>query len=44
MGWFKWAGHDSRDFGMQVEHIPGIPTPSRTLTSFDVPGPTGTLH
>ena len=44
MGWFKWAGHDSRDFGMQVEHIPGIPTPSRTLNSFDVPGHNGTLH
>ena len=44
MGWFKWAGHDSRDFGMQVEHIPGIPTPSRTLNSFNVPGHNGTLH
>ena len=44
MGWFKWAGHDSRDFGMQVEHIPGIPTPARTLNSFDVPGHNGTLH
>ena len=44
MGWFKFDGKDSREFGLQVEHIPAIPTPERILNEFSVPGRNGVLH
>lgn len=44
MGWFKFDGKDSREFGLQIEHIPVIPTPERILNEFSVPGRNGVLH
>src|SRR5699024_7591964 len=44
MGWFKFDGRDSRELGLQVEHIPAIPTPERILNEFSVPGRNGVLH
>lgn len=44
MGWFKFDGRDSREFGIRVEHIPGIPVPVRSVTEHTVPGRSGVLH
>lgn len=44
MGWFKFGGHDSREFELRVEHYPVIPTPERSTTAMDVPGRNGMLY
>ena len=44
MGWFKFDGRDSRDFGLRIEHIPGIPSPVKSVTEYTVPGRNGVLH
>lgn len=44
MGWFKFGGHDCREFELRIEHYPSIPTPERQTEAFPVPGRNGTLY
>ena len=44
MGWFKFGGHDCREFELRIEHYPSIPTPERQTEPFNVPGRNGTLY
>lgn len=44
MGWFRFGGHDCREFELRIEHYPSIPTPERQTEAFPVPGRNGTLY
>lgn len=43
MGWFKFKGKNSKDFGIQIFSVPQRVRPARRVEEIEIPGRSGTL-